>query len=72
MAYHLLFFSWPIGSYVSGSLQKLNFCKISQDSDAHLFLGVMQHRTIKMYDIIDSSDASIMSNFETPFVVWCI
>ena len=71
MTYHLLSFNWSIGSYVSGSLQKLKFCKISQDSDTHLFLSVMQHQTIKMYDIIDSSDMSIMSNFETSFVVWC-
>ena len=60
MAYHLLSFSWPIGSYVSESLQKLKFCKISQDSDTHLFLGVMQHQTIKMYDIMDAPDMSII------------
>ena len=71
MTYHLLSFSWPIGSYVSGSLQTFKFCKISQDSDTHLFLIVMQCQTIKMYDVIDSSNASITSNFETPFVVWC-
>ena len=58
-----------MGSYVSGSLQKLKICKNSQDSDTHLFLGVMQHQKIKMYDIMDTPDASITSNFETCLVV---
>ena len=58
-----------MGSHVSGSLQKLKFCKISQDSDTHLFLGVMQHQTIKMYDVMNAPDVSTTSNFETFLVV---
>ena len=54
-----------MGSYVSGSLQKFKFCEISWDSDTHVFLSVMQPQTLKMYDIIDSTDASIALNFET-------
>ena len=27
----------------------------------------MQPQTLKIYDVIDSSDTSITSNFETPF-----
>ena len=65
MTYHLLFFIWPMGSYVSGSLQKFKLCEISWDSDTHVFLSVMQPQTLNMYDIIDSTDASITSNFET-------
>ena len=58
-----------MGSYVSGSLQKLKFCEISSDSGIHVFLSVMQPQTLKIYDVIDSSDVSITLNFETPFVV---
>ena len=58
-----------MGSYVSELCQKLNFCKISGDSGTHVFLSVLQPQTLKIYDVIDSSDTSIMSNFETLFVV---
>ena len=54
-----------MGSYVSGSLQKFKLCEISLDSDTHVFLSVMQPQTLNMYDVIDSTDASITSNFET-------
>ena len=54
-----------MGSYVSGSLQKLKLCETSWHSGTHVFLSVMQLQTLNMYDVIDSTDVSIMSNFET-------
>ena len=57
-----------MGSYVSGSLQKFKFCEFSSDSDTHVFLSVMHLQTLNMYDVVDSTDASITSNLETYFL----